>query len=756
VSTARQERPSGELADGGPGPAPESASGREVSAGYGPDGGVEVVADAYELTVAADGLTARLSARQVAGTPRAECTERSHGPDGQPRDDAAQAGVRGRARAAGKGGRARAAGEGRRPGVSAAPLLLQLAGAVDRLGADDETLSVSSPHLETGPPHPWPRITISRRSTAWRHAVTRIDCTPRGPRLRWEVTGPGRVTSVLPFAVRAALGGRGGGLRPSGHDWRTLFTPSPGPPRRLTRGAGESAVVGAYGDARPGRGHWFFTPAPLCLALTEEELPDDADLLSPAGDDPPGPAAPYGSGRWWTIGLGDPVDRLTFTQLAYVPSDSGFHLRLDYEGHTRTEAPSGTGDGVDVGNVGGVGDGTGGDGAGGDRTGRLGDEHVTFTSPAVLLSPGHPDPYSGLRAHRDWLAGHGWAAAPGGDRSPEERPGWWREPMFCGWGAQSARAKETGRPAPDLSTRQEYDAHLARLDAHGLDPGTVVIDDKWQRAYGSWEPDQAKWPDLRGWIGERHAEGRKVLLWWRAWATEGVPDELCVRTPDGHPVALDPDHPGARRLLHDNILRMLSPAPGGLGADGLKIDFTADTPSGASLRSHGPHWGIALLHRQLAVIHAAAKHAKPDALVITHTPHPAFADVTDMIRLNDMLRLDDPDPYARIVPQMRLRAAVAEAACPGLLIDTDDWCAPDREQWREYCAVKHELGVPALYVVSRLDRTGEELEEYDYAALRRSWARWREGGHTGTGGRAGPGGRAARGPDAGDGRGTRS
>ncbi|MCH6163669.1 hypothetical protein [Streptomyces marispadix] len=699
MSTAHQEPASGRAADG----RPDGSLGDDaVHAAYGADGSVEVIAPAYELTVAAEGLTARLTARRAHERP-----EQPYGSHGQPPDDAARP------------------GEGRRTATYGAPLLLQLAGAVDRLGADDETLSVCAPHLESEPPHPWPRVTVSRRSTAWRHAVTRIDCTPRGPQLRWEVTGSGRVTSVLPFAVRAALGGRGGGLRPSGHDWRTLFTPNPGPPRRLTRGAGESAVVGAYGDARPGRGHWFFTPAPLCLALTEEELPDDTDLSNPAGDDPSAP------GDWWTIGLGDPVDRLTFTQLAYVPSDSGFHLRLDYEGHTRTEHPDGARGGED-----------------GTAEGDAG--QAAFTSPAVLLAPGHPDPYSGLRAHREWLSGHGWAAAPGRDRPPARRPGWWREPMFCGWGAQSARAKETRRPAPDLSTQQEYDAHLALLDAHGLDPGTVVVDDKWQRAYGSWEPDRAKWPDLRGWIGERHAEGRKVLLWWRAWATEGVPDELCVRTPDGRPVALDPDHPGARRLLDGNILRMLSPAPGGLGADGLKIDFTADTPSGASLVSHGPHWGIALLHRQLAVIHAAAKRAKPDALVVTHTPHPAFADVTDMIRLNDMLRLDDPDPYARIVPQMRLRAAVAEAACPGLLIDTDDWCAPDREQWREYCAVKHELGVPALYVVSRLDRTGEELAEDDYAALRRSWARWREGG------RAGPGGQAARAPDAEDGRKTRS
>lgn len=583
------------------------------------DGGIRVSAPGYRMEVGADGMTARVTA----------------------------------------GGR---------------PVELQLAGALDTVGAVDETLSAEPPELESasgsdGDPG-WPVITVTRRSTAWADALTRVVCAPDGPRLSWQVSGGGRLDTVRLFAVRAALGGRGGGLRPSGHAWHTLFSPNPGAPRRLLRGAGESAVIGACGDARPGRGHWFFTPAPLCFAATDTPLPDDAD-----------PATADASG-WWTLGIGAPVRELTFTQAGYVPSDLGWHLELDYQGHTRVDG--------------------------------------TFRTPTVQLAPGHRDPYAGLRAHRQWLVRHGWA--PPRDATPAQ-PDWWSEPMFCGWGAQMARARETGLPAPELSTQAEYDRHLAHLERHRLVPGTVVVDDKWQRAYGRWEPDPDRWPDLRGWIADRHARGQKVLLWWRAWSTEGVPDELCVRTPDGRPVALDPGHPEARDLLADTLARMLS--PDGLDADGLKIDFTADTPSGHSLTAHGEAWGIALLHQQLATLHRAAKAAKPDALVITHTPHPAFAGVTDMIRLNDMLRLDDPDPYAEVVPQMRYRAAVARAACPQLPLDTDDWCAPDLAQWRAYGAVKAELGVPALYVSTHVDRTGEPLAERDYAELRRQWAQWR-------------------------------
>jgi hypothetical protein len=97
-----------------------------------------------------------------------------------------------------------------------------------------------------------------------------------------------------------------------------------------------------------------------------------------------------------------------------------------------------------------------------------------------------------------------------------------------------------------------------------------------------------------------------------------------------------------------------------------------------------------------------------------------------MIRLNDTLRLDDPQPVADLVPQMGYRAAVVRAACPDHLIDTDDWCAPDLAGWRAYAAYKPTLGVPALYYATSLDLSGEALEEADYELLRRTWSEYRQ------------------------------
>ena len=533
--------------------------------------------------------------------------------------------------------------------------------ALDRVDAPDETLAVSPPRVADDG-----AIVIERRSTIWDGARVTIVCSEDAVEIRTSVTGTGALSDVRLLALRSAIPGRPTGFLPSGTTLRTLFSPNPTEPPRLVRPAGETAFIGVSGDGEPGRGRWLFTPAPLFLALTAAE--DVTDLAEPVAE------------GWLGVSVAAPVAELTFPQLAYEAADGGFSLRLDYDGHT----------GVDG----------------------------EFEAPLVVLSPGISDPYAGLRLHRDDLVARGHAPVP----ERRDAPGWWSEPIFCGWGAQCHLARGGGR-APDFATQPNYDRFLELLEAEGVVPGIVVIDDKWQAAYGTCEPDQEKWPDLEGWIAERRERGQRVLLWWKAWDPEGLPPELCVRNADGVPVALDPGNPAARDALHEIVRRMLG--AGGLAADGLKTDFTARTPSGRMLASHGPGWGIALLHELLATVYRAAKDAKPDALVITHTPNPAFVDVTDMIRLNDMLRADD-ESLLPVVGQMQYRAAVVRAACPELPIDTDDWAIPDLDTWRKYAAVKPSLGVPALYYASHLDATGEQLTAGDYDTLRRTWARWRE------------------------------
>jgi hypothetical protein len=241
-------------------------------------------------------------------------------------------------------------------------------------------------------------------------------------------------------------------------------------------------------------------------------------------------------------------------------------------------------------------------------------------------------------------------------------------------------------------------------------------------------PDRRRWPDMRGWIRRRHDSGQRVLLWWKAWDPAGLPPEECVTDPSGRPVAADPGSPAYRKRLRHIVSDLLT--GDGLDADGFKVDFTQRTPAGRGLLRPGAEpgapWGVAALHLLLRTIYRAAKAAKPDALVVTHTSHPGFADVCDMMRLNDIL---EKDPSGRPVPavdQLAFRHAVASAALPGHLIDTDQWPVANLNEWRAYVLTQSRLGVPALYYAERLDRSGEELSGSDLALVATTWREYRQ------------------------------
>ncbi|GIG90712.1 alpha-amylase family protein [Plantactinospora endophytica] len=544
---------------------------------------------------------------------------------------------------------------------------LRLLCSVHALDGPDETVRVEEVTHEVGAD--LVRLTVRCLSTRWDTRVQVVEFRPGQISLRATVRGAGRITTVQ------LLGGMRlpQGVLPSGAAHRTVFSPNPDHPWRIARPAVEPAVISVNGEGgEPGVGRWLFTPAPTCFGLSREPVPHDHGLPS---------------GPWLMLGLA--ARRRTFVEFGYDPAPDGFTLRCEYQGHTVVD-----------------------------------DE---FDTPTVLLLFGADDPYDGLRRYRDELAARGLVAPV----TPRPLAAHWRQPIFCGWGAQCALAAGGAATAPELSRQALYDGFLATLAGNGLVPGTVVVDDKWQERYATCRPDPEKWPDLAGFVAQRHAAGQRVLLWWKAWDPEGAPDEACVRDPEGRPVTLDPESRLGRRLIEEAVGHMLDPA--GLDADGLKIDFTGRTPSGTGLRHAGPSWGFDLLHELLGVVHRTAKRVKPGSLIVTHTPDPGFLDVTDMLRLNDVLHLDHPlgrtpppgIAGSAVVAQMTYRARVVRSACPELPVDTDGWCLPDQRALVAYAEVAPALGVPALYYADRLDFDPDPISPAAWSALERTWAAYR-------------------------------
>lgn len=379
------------------------------------------------------------------------------------------------------------------------------------------------------------------------------------------------------------------------------------------------------------------------------------------------------TGGWMSLGVEAAPGDNQFTEYLYNGSHEAFYLTLNYEGHTHVSGK--------------------------------------YALPAIGFDFAD-DEYAAVSTHVQALRTTGLVTVP----VKQDKPAWWRSPIFCGWGAQCYLAGVDDKPAPGYARQVLYDGFLSALTQNGLNPGIVVLDDKWQATYGDNKVDEAKWHDVKGFIAQQHEQGRHVLLWLKAWDPEGVPVEECVTHAGGQSVSVDPSNPAFEARMREGIRRMLS--SDGYNADGFKIDFTARIPSGPNLRSHGGQWGLELMRRYLEILYSETKKVKPDALVMSHTPHPYLADVLDMIRLNDINMGTD------VNRAMIHRAKVASLACPEAIIDTDNWPITDKPTWRRYMEIQPDLGVPSLYFATHIDSTKEPLTSEDYQLIKYVWSRF--------------------------------
>lgn len=542
---------------------------------------------------------------------------------------------------------------------------LSLLSSVDRTDRRDEALEIVDVQVAEQSAARCEFI-MSTRSSAWVTKTTHLVCTPEAVELWVDVRGEGTLTDVSLLGGRAYLSDGACGMFRSSIHFPGVFNPTPTEPVQVVRPSSSSVVLGVVGDADPGRLHGIFSPPPLLFGF---------------GRGLPLTATGVPAGEWLGVSVVGAVADLTFTQCSYQPVDGGYLVNLDYDGHTTV-------------------------------SGR-------WRSPSLVLRPAET-PWQVIRDYRNDLSARGFVL-----RSEQVPYAWWRQPIFCGWGAQCAASLLAGKPAPALARQDFYDDLLVGLAAADLNPGTIVIDDQWQSDYGMMTLDEDKWPDLRGWIAGQHELGRKVLLWWKSWDPGSIPASECVVDPAGRPVSVDPSNPAYRARVQQIVHDLLSEE--GLNADGFKIDFTQRAPMGSSLSAAGPQWGIAALHLLLETIYRAAKATRGDALIITHTPHPSFGDVCDMVRLNDVLRLDPAGVPVSVVDQLRFRYSVVNAALPDHLIDTDQWPMPSREQWLAYADEQPRLGIPALYYVRSIDNSQEFITADDLHAIALGWRTYRAG-----------------------------
>jgi transcriptional regulator with XRE-family HTH domain len=327
-----------------------------------------------------------------------------------------------------------------------------------------------------------------------------------------------------------------------------------------------------------------------------------------------------------------------------------------------------------------------------------------FASPLISIHFAHSE-FDSLEKYVSWTDANHFGTQK---RFPNAR--WHHLPVFCGWAEQTREAAVQKIPANRLADQKDYERWIAVLERRGLPFGTIVIDDKWQKGYGTFDVDERKWPDMKGFIDAQHAKGRHVVLWVPAFHAEGLPQALCVKLKDGC-IAGDVTNPKYEEFLRSRIRHLVAD----LGADGFKEDWLGGVANTGGLQMHAPLFGIEFVRRFQFILHDEAHKWKPDAFVETQTPNPLFRESSDVLRLNDIWY------GARDVPQMMRRRARISKIAGWDLVDCDNASSTTLEEWWSYMQEQPSIGIPALYFVYRTESSMEEVPDSKWRQLAEIW-----------------------------------
>jgi hypothetical protein len=414
--------------------------------------------------------------------------------------------------------------------------------------------------------------------------------------------------------------------------------------------------------------------APMGLALAKSTggvfLPDQiANLYCP-----PPLALVFGETHAWTsAGLGVEPGKYLFNSLEYSGSRyAGAALHVNYNGYSAIE-------------------------------------NRDFNSPVMAIHFGFSE-FEALEKYIHWMDQQGYTT-----QHRYTNAAWHREPVFCGWAEQTAQSRRLGVKPSELATQENYESWIAVLEDRQIPFGTVVVDDKWQEAYGNFRVDAHKWPDMKGFIERQHARDRHVLLWVPGHFVEGLDPELCLFE-DGKPVAADVSNPAYEDFLRRQIRRLMLET----GADGFKEDWIGGITVNAGLETHAPLYGMEFLRRFQYILHDEAHRCKADALVETQTPNPLFRESSDVLRLNDIYF-----GSRNVTEMMKIRARIARTA-GWSLVDCDNASSTCLDEWWDYMRAQPSIGIPSLYFVHQTESTHEEPAECQWAYLAKLWEQYRK------------------------------
>jgi len=435
-------------------------------------------------------------------------------------------------------------------------------------------------------------------------------------------------------------------------------------------------------------GNFLFNPGILCFSISKKPLQE-----------------------WLSLGIAVKSGEYLFSDFEYI-GGAGFGLNLNYCGLLEVK------------------------------------DH--FRTPKVVMHPGKTE-IETLEKYVTSL--RNWRLVS----QPRHRtfPNWWYGPIICPVGYQYYqtdlfRVRSPKERPPDLAgyfmcTQVNYEHFVNLIDRYNLDWKILIIDVKWFINAGLKIVDIGRWPNMRGFVQKLHDRGKKVLIWWGPWDTEGWNVSECItyseaacgnyrnrpgrfskfdKLTSGTKMAPDITLPSVKEKVKRQLERLLGSENDGIDLDGLKLDHTAATPSGYGLqfpKGSKQLYGVEMLRYYHEFLFKTVKHIKSDALIIGQSSNPYFIDCIDMIRLGDTYC----HTRNSVVGQMSFRHKMVKIVNPYWLIDMDNWPMPSLTAFHEYAEFQVQHGVPSLYYATHIDTTGEKIPAAEFERIRVLWEQYR-------------------------------
>lgn len=332
-----------------------------------------------------------------------------------------------------------------------------------------------------------------------------------------------------------------------------------------------------------------------------------------------------------------------------------------------------------------------------------------WESPRILGYTAEDD-MGALRYYSDYYFSRGIAKAK---KPSEYKPRFWYGPMACGWIEQDAYARTYGDAWG--ACEKIYTNFVQKMEEADLHPQILIIDDKWQKTYGSQYPNPDMFPDLRGFIdGMLEEHNIHTMLWFKLWDAEGLEDDMLMDDPKENRRVIDPTNPKFRSALKDMLYHLLSSDEGCCNAYGLKLDYAFFQPVGRGAVSYDGKYGVELFLEYIKYIYECVKEIKPEAVINASPCHPLFAAYVDHARLHDYYF-----DLRRCYEEFKFRGDCYKIAIPGALVDTDGAGFTSHRDTMRYMRLASNIGIPDLYCFTGMPSLKFTAE--DWAVVAEAW-----------------------------------